>query len=95
MNRFSHMLDDFLGNLSTKELLSFHSRLIDTEDHDCYLASEELNRLTKRGGDLIHRSQWVDIIQKLILSRPITEEDAFTPQSQTELRRNLSNSVLI
>ena len=75
MNKFTHKLDELVSQLTLVELLKFNDRLIDTYDHDCYQASQELNELTFRGGERLDRSDWEKIILKHILSHTVTEDD--------------------
>ena len=75
LNKFTHKLDELVSQLTLVELLKFNDRLIDTYDHDCYLASQELNELTFRGSERLDRSDWEKIILKHILSHTVTEDD--------------------
>ena len=76
-NRFP--LDQQLKNIPLKEKLTFYNRLVDKHDHDCYLASQELNERTRRGGEPLSRSQWLELIVEYIQRSEISEHDYFQP----------------
>tara|TARA_Y100000766_G_scaffold92920_1_gene79281 strand:- start:1148 stop:1393 length:246 start_codon:yes stop_codon:yes gene_type:complete len=76
-NRFP--LDQELMNIPLKEQLKYFDRLVDKHDHDCYLASQELNERTRRGGQPLSRSQWLELIKYFIQQSEITEHDYFQP----------------
>ena len=75
MNKFTHKLDELVSQLTLVELLKFNDRLIDKYDHDCFLASQELNELTFRGSERLDRSDWEKIILRHILSHEINEDE--------------------
>ena len=60
-------IESYFQQLNNVQLLKYHDRLIDTYDDDCFQASYELNKATKRGGSRLKCGQWAKLIRNHIV----------------------------